>query len=823
MQPRTQLRNRRRLNIENLEPRRLLTTTGYSNFELFTDSSLSTAGLTGSYVDRSLRNFDQPDWRTSQTIAGTRVDSRLFFSSDSFGVRSEVGLTRGTDDDWENFSVQWDGILQVTTADTVLATRSDDGSRMWIDINQDGDFLDADELIDNNWGSGQAITTGEVSRPLAAGTYAIRVQYEESGGTNRFGLISNPVQTTHVSPDFSHRVRIAYLIPENRQAQPEAEANLQAAIPLMQNWFAEQMDRWGFGRKSFEYETEADGVTPKVHIVGVGVEDSHIREDIWRHTIDTGRLAGLGIWNPGEVWLVIPESHVQDEYGDIQGGTSLGAGFGNGSSGGMAIVGSERLFSLAPEMMTNDQEYAGEIVTEVGPHPLVFDESFDWFLGNTFSSLSSSIYGAIMHEMAHGFGLPHDFRNDANFVGNMMGNGLRGIRGTVHPDRYPTDDSWLSYGSALMLNSSRYFSENDAENTLPSLSTLTQGSVAPNADGTITVNFTASDSAGLASAMLIRRNTQFDPPRTYRVAELPLGGATSTATAFTTSDYRTGATDLFTIVVLDVNGNRRELDYFDISVTGGQNAAPLPSLRPSDTLVAPGQVILLDASRSRDPDGNDAALVVEWDWEGDGVYDTPPSISKAVNVSYDEPGTYLVSARLTDPSGGQASTAPLAIRVRLPGDTNDDGELNLEDLDALNTNVALGPSDTFRFDLDRDGSVTVADRDLWLSLAGEQNLGPGLAYLPGDSNLDGVVDVSDFNNWNSNKFTFNAKWSQGDFNADGAVEVADFNVWNQYKFQQSVPALSRNSNGIRKLAGSTRSLLIEQVFADRESENQRSE
>ena len=38
----------------------------------------------------------------------------------------------------------------------------------------------------------------------------------------------------------------------------------------------------------------------------------------------------------------------------------------------------------------------------------------------------------------------------------------------------------------------------------------------------------------------------------------------------------------------------------------------------------------------------------------------------------------------------------------------------------------------------------------WPALA---NLASGNSYLMGDANLDGVVDVSDFNAWNSNKFT----------------------------------------------------------------------
>ncbi len=55
--------------------------------------------------------------------------------------------------------------------------------------------------------------------------------------------------------------------------------------------------------------------------------------------------------------------------------------------------------------------------------------------------------------------------------------------------------------------------------------------------------------------------------------------------------------------------------------------------------------------------------------------------------------------------------------------------------------------------------------------------------LPGDANGDQVVDVSDFNIWNSHKFETNTSWITGDFNGDGSTDVSDFNIWNSFKFQ----------------------------------------
>lgn len=174
------------LMFEILEDRDLLSA---GTFTLFTDSTLSTSGLVGSYVDKNLREYsNQDDWRETQKIAGTRVDTAIDFDTNNWGTRSKVNLTGGTDENWDLFSVQWDGYLKVNTLSR-YATSSDDGSRLWIDLNQDGTFQ-TDERVDNHWGTGQSMTRGDLSPVLDPGLYSIRIQYEENGGGNSIQLES---------------------------------------------------------------------------------------------------------------------------------------------------------------------------------------------------------------------------------------------------------------------------------------------------------------------------------------------------------------------------------------------------------------------------------------------------------------------------------------------------------------------------------------------------------------------------------------------------------------------------------------------------------
>ncbi len=127
------------------------------------------------------------------------------------------------------------------------------------------------------------------------------------------------------------------------------------------------------------------------------------------------------------------------------------------------------------------------------------------------------------------------------------------------------------------------------------------------------------------------------------------------------------------------------------------------------------------------------------------------------------------------------------------GDFNDDGNWDCLDIDALVAAVAEGSTD-LDFDMTGDGVIDGDDIshavDGWLAIGGANNVAAtgGNAFLAGDANLNGVVDVGDFNVWNNAKFTSNAAWCGGDFNADGVVDVGDFNVWNITKFTSSAPA-----------------------------------
>ena len=620
-------------------------------FEIYTDVSLTTPGLIGSYVNQDLRSYSpQDDWRVTQVIAGTRVDPTINFTSNSWGSRAAVGLTGGSDSNWDYFSVQWDGYANILTDGIGLATCSDDGSRMWIDINGDG-FFDPSgpEFVNNNWGNGQAATTGPSSVRFTPGVYKIRLQYEEGSGGNVMQLVAAAPPT----------VRAAYIIPSNRTAQPHAVEELQRCMYLFQNWYRDQMDRNGFGPKTFRFETESDGLTPKVYTVPVTETDDYLRGDLWGRCQTAAANAGVPLWTSGQVWLLVLETFVESADGSVAGGVALGASWGSGNDPGVAMIGADYLPFLAAGGLTNNTPYSGQVLPDLGPYPLVQDVSRAWFEGTTISSVSSSFEGAALHEMSHGLGLAHEFLNDSNFDGNLMGNGLRGFRGAVFPTKYPADDTCLAYGEALALSTSRYFNWGDlsSDATSPTLSVLTSASTVP-VNGQLPVAFSATDAGGLSCALLLRNGEV--------IGEMSLSGTAATPT-FYTPYYTAGQSATFTVAVYDLAGNKKSVDS-SITPAAGYNGAPQPFVDPSVTTVLGGQSVVLDASRSSDPDHAASTLLVEWDLNGDGLFETAPTTTKTLTTSFSQPGTRLIRARLTDPLGASALSDPIPFRI-VPAET----------------------------------------------------------------------------------------------------------------------------------------------------------
>ncbi len=155
----------------------------------------------------------------------------------------------------------------------------------------------------------------------------------------------------------------------------------------------------------------------------------------------------------------------------------------------------------------------------------------------------------------------------------------------------------------------------------------------------------------------------------------------------------------------------------------------------------------------------------------------------SVDGSYEQLATGTLAIELGGLSSGQFDVLEVTQSAQLGGLL----ELSLIDGGQM---FAPQPGDLFEI-LSADGGVSgkfssvegiaISDQ-LGLAVIYEPNAVVVQTALLADANLDGVVDISDFNIWNSNKFRTETSWQTGDFNGDGLTDASDFNVWNSLKF-----------------------------------------
>jgi hypothetical protein len=155
---------------------------------------------------------------------------------------------------------------------------------------------------------------------------------------------------------------------------------------------------------------------------------------------------------------------------------------------------------------------------------------------------------------------------------------------------------------------------------------------------------------------------------------------------------------------------------------------------------------------------------------------TPPFQSFIVSAVADANGRALFIA-----SGDVGQVALIDVTLESPGmmpipdglgDFNDDGSVDLSDLDMYSGNLGADAIGALAaLDLDADGTVDVDDFEFhYSSLVETSNDRRGT--FAGDANLDGSVDVlNDAFTLVSNLGQPASSFSQGDFNADGVVDV----------------------------------------------------
>ena len=147
-------------------------------------------------------------------------------------------------------------------------------------------------------------------------------------------------------------VRTVYFLPKDREPRQDIDAKIDKMLKRVQKFYADQMENYGYDRKTFRYETDPDGKALVHHIVGKH-DDAQYRKN---PASSFGEFAKK-IQTPNTILLV---------FIDVSGGTIGGNACGVTYSGGRILI----------------PAYGG---------------CFNWI--------------TTAHEIGHTFVLPHDFRS----------------------------------------------------------------------------------------------------------------------------------------------------------------------------------------------------------------------------------------------------------------------------------------------------------------------------------------------------------------------------------------------------------------------------
>ena len=187
-------------------------------------------------------------------------------------------------------------------------------------------------------------------------------------------------------------VRMIYFHPNDRPYRQEVVDSMKTLIRRVQTFCTEQMQAHGYGKKTFRFETDAQGA-PLVHRVGGQHPDGHYLDET--HVVYDEIQQLFDLYE--NVYLVVVD-HSIDAIGLSGGGRSAGTGGGYKKSGR----------ALVP---------------------------------------SSVVSSTVAHELGHAFGLPHDFR-EKTYIMSYGGKGRNALSAcaaqflAVHP--YFNDESSLN-------------------------------------------------------------------------------------------------------------------------------------------------------------------------------------------------------------------------------------------------------------------------------------------------------------------------------------------------------------------------------------------
>lgn len=248
-----------------------------------------------------------------------------------------------------------------------------------------------------------------------------------------------------------YAVRAVYINPEDRREWLELQERVQMVLEDLQYFFADEMRRHGYLAKTFAIANDASGrlKCDRIHSPVSSAEFNVNPVERCKHEAYKN-----GLRRQNDLVVYIYEGY------DIHDGrfVNIGARGWNWRERYEVFISALHLKMARREWLTKQTGYDGHVFEWISAEPMSTG-MLSWNgTGLALADVAGKAYGVLAHEMGHCFGLSHDFRDDVNRRGNLMGNGFRGMRGYFFPDA-TADFCRLTRHDTELLNVSAYFKE----------------------------------------------------------------------------------------------------------------------------------------------------------------------------------------------------------------------------------------------------------------------------------------------------------------------------------------------------------------------------
>ena len=162
--------------------------------------------------------------------------------------------------------------------------------------------------------------------------------------------------------------------------------------------------------------------------------------------------------------------------------------------------------------------------------------------------------------------------------------------------------------------------------------------------------------------------------------------------------------------------------------------------------------------------------------------------AKNTVATFTQPGSYEFQVTIVNPAAGLSTTSTTSVTVSpaLPGDYNLNGVVDAADYTVWRDTLGSNVAPFSGADGDGGGIVDQADYDVWRDHFG-QTLATPVPAMSSDYNLNDVVDAADYSLWSD---TLGANVPDGtdtDAGGNGAIDAADYRIW-RANFGNTLPS-----------------------------------